>query len=67
MGMARQTLWWLCATALGDLNGNGFVDAFVVSGRPAGRDTAQTPNTVWFNDGQGASVTAANGWGKWRA
>jgi hypothetical protein len=39
--------------ALGDLNGNGFVDAFVVSGRAAGSDTPQTPNSIWFNDGQG--------------
>jgi hypothetical protein len=39
--------------ALGDLNGNGFVDAFVVSGRPAGSDTSQTPNSIWFNNGQG--------------
>ena len=32
------------AVALGDLNGNGFLDAFIAS---------ETPNTVWFNDGRG--------------
>jgi hypothetical protein len=44
------------AVALGDLNGNGFPDAFIAGGRstnPDGSNSRQTPNTVWFNDGQG--------------
>jgi hypothetical protein len=44
------------AVALGDLNGNGFLDAFIASGHttnPDGSITRGTPNTVWFNDGRG--------------
>lgn len=45
------------AVALGDLNGNGSPDAFVANG-PTMRDDGngtilQTPNSVWFNDGNG--------------
>lgn len=44
------------AVALGDLNGDGFLDAFIASGHttnPDGSITSGTPNTVWFNDGRG--------------
>jgi hypothetical protein len=44
------------AVALGDLNGNGFLDAFIASGFTTNPDqsfTRETPNTVWFNDGRG--------------
>jgi hypothetical protein len=44
------------AVALGDLNGNGFLDAFIASGHTTNPDesiTSGTPNTVWFNDGHG--------------
>lgn len=44
------------AVALGDLNGNGAMDAFVASGQSTHSDgsvSGNTPNTVWFNDGQG--------------
>jgi hypothetical protein len=44
------------AVALGDLNGNGFLDAFIASGQTMNPDqsfTHGTPNTVWFNDGRG--------------
>jgi hypothetical protein len=44
------------AVALGDLNGNGFLDAFIASGHTTNPDqsvTRGTPNTVWFNDGRG--------------
>jgi hypothetical protein len=42
--------------ALGDLNGNGFPDAFVASGFSINADGSRsnrTPNTVWLNDGSG--------------
>jgi hypothetical protein len=42
--------------ALADLNGSGFVDAFIVSGQSTNADgstSRNTPNTVWFNDGDG--------------
>ncbi|MGA9531966.1 MAG: VCBS repeat-containing protein, partial [Anaerolineales bacterium] len=45
------------AVALGDLNRNGFLDAFIASGRTMNPDrsiTIGTPNTVWFNDGRGS-------------
>jgi len=44
------------AVALGDLNGNGFSDAFIASGlsiNPDSSNSRETPNMVWFNDGQG--------------
>jgi hypothetical protein len=44
------------AVALGDLNGNGFPDAFIASGlstNPDSSNSRETPNIVWFNDGQG--------------
>lgn len=44
------------AVALGDLNGDGTVDAFVAAGPSTmndGSNIHNTPNTVWFNDGQG--------------
>jgi hypothetical protein len=44
------------AVALGDLNGDGFLDAFIASGHTMNPDqsiTPGTPNTVWFNDGRG--------------
>lgn len=44
------------AVALGDLNGDGFVDAFIAAGQstnPDGDTSNETPNTVWLNDGQG--------------
>jgi hypothetical protein len=43
--------------ALGDLNGNGYPDAFVVNGQTQmnieDSSRMSTPNEVWFNDGQG--------------
>ncbi len=42
--------------ALADLNGSGFVDAFIVSGQSTNADgstSRNTPKTVWFNDGDG--------------
>ncbi len=44
------------AVALGDLNGDGTVDAFVAAGPSTmsnGNNIPNTPNTVWLNDGQG--------------
>lgn len=44
------------AVALGDLNGDGSPDAFIVSGQSTlatGDTVSKTPNTVWFNDGKG--------------
>jgi hypothetical protein len=44
------------AAALADLNGNGHLDAFLANGRTMDMDTnyrTETPNTVWFNDGEG--------------
>ncbi|MBE2201801.1 MAG: VCBS repeat-containing protein [Anaerolinea sp.] len=44
------------AVALADLNGDGSLDAFLANGRTLdtnGEDHLNTPNTVWFNDGQG--------------
>lgn len=44
------------AVALGDLNGDGFLDAFIASGRTMNPDRSTpigTSNTVWFNDGRG--------------
>jgi hypothetical protein len=40
------------AAALGDLNGDGALDVFVVKGWRM-RDQRTTPNEVWFNDGMG--------------
>ncbi|MCC6603941.1 MAG: VCBS repeat-containing protein [Anaerolineae bacterium] len=43
------------AVALGDLNGDGSVDAFVASGQtaPGTQSSWKNPNLVWFNDGKG--------------
>jgi hypothetical protein len=44
------------AVALGDLNGNGFPDAFIAAGQSTNADRStsrNTPNTVWLNDGEG--------------
>lgn len=45
------------AAALGDLNGDGTLDAFVVNGQTqgsaGGAPSFNTPNTVWFNRGDG--------------
>jgi hypothetical protein len=44
------------AAALADLNGNGHLDVFLANGHTMdidGNYQANTPNTVWFNDGQG--------------
>jgi hypothetical protein len=43
------------AAALADLNGSGYLDVFLANGRTmdlAGNYHPNTPNTVWFNDGQ---------------
>ena len=54
-----QLIGELCSNhvGLGDLNGNGYPDAFVVNGQTQMNveDPSQmsTPNEVWFNDGQG--------------
>jgi hypothetical protein len=42
--------------ALGDLNGSGFTDAFIAAGQSTNADrstSSNSPNTVWFNDGDG--------------
>lgn len=39
--------------ALADLNGDGFVDAFVANSRYGGDPPVSNANTVWFNDGAG--------------
>jgi len=44
------------AVALGDLNGDGSPDAFVVTGQSVDSNlnhTYENPNTIWLNDGQG--------------
>jgi hypothetical protein len=44
------------AVALADLNGDSSLDAFLANGRTvdaAGDSHPETPNTVWFNTGQG--------------
>jgi hypothetical protein len=43
------------AIALGDLNGNGFPDAFIAPAGYVNQDGSRegTANSVWFNDGQG--------------
>jgi hypothetical protein len=44
------------AVALGDLDGNGTIDAFIASGlstQADGRTARKTPNSVWLNDGRG--------------
>jgi hypothetical protein len=44
------------AVALGDLNGDGYLDAFLANGRTLdenGLYQNNTPNTIWFNDGEG--------------
>jgi hypothetical protein len=44
------------AAALADLNGDGTVDAFlanIFTMTADGKTRSNTPNTVWFNDGQG--------------
>jgi hypothetical protein len=44
------------AVALGDLDGDGFQDAFVATGQSTDSNlniTFYNPNTVWLNDGQG--------------
>jgi hypothetical protein len=44
------------AAALADLNGNGHLDAFLANGRTMDMNAnyrTNTPNTVWFNDGEG--------------
>jgi hypothetical protein len=43
------------AAALADLNGDGALDVFLANGRLLGFRSLgpETPNTVWFNDGQG--------------
>jgi len=44
------------AVALGDLNGDGYLDAFVVNGQTqidTDRVVHNAPNTVWFNRGDG--------------
>ena len=44
------------AVALADLNGNGYLDAFLANGRTldtTGHSHTDTPNTVWFNNGEG--------------
>ena len=39
--------------ALADLNGDGFVDAFIANGSYGGDPPVSNGNTVWFNDGAG--------------
>ena len=39
--------------ALADLNGDGFVDAFVANAAYRGDPPTSNANTVWFNDGNG--------------
>ena len=43
------------AVALGDLNGDGSIDAFVVKGQTAHQTSSsfKNPNFVWLNDGSG--------------
>jgi hypothetical protein len=49
--------WGSNHVALGDLNGNGYPDAFVVNGQTQmnidGPSRTNMPNQVWFNDGRG--------------
>lgn len=44
------------AAALGDVNGDGFIDAFVANGQSTFADgsvRSKVPNTIWLNDGSG--------------
>jgi hypothetical protein len=53
----RLGQWGSNAVALGDLNGDGTPDAFVANGQSqlsaGGRLVTNTPDTVWFNRGDG--------------
>lgn len=45
------------AVALGDLDGDGYPDAFVATGQSIDENlnhTSANPNTIWLNDGQGS-------------
>jgi VCBS repeat-containing protein len=50
------------AVALGDLNGDGTIDAFVVNSGTAGGDPDNNgaANEVWFNDGDGNFTLSTN-------
>jgi large repetitive protein len=51
------------AVALGDLNGDGTIDAFVGNSGMGGdpnNDNGGAPNEVWFNDGQGNFTLSDN-------
>ena len=55
-GESYGTSWWTSDIILGDLDGDGDLDAFVAN-------TVAQPNKVWLNDGDGTFTMSAENYG----